>query len=334
MAIRHDSEIAQVTWSSRTQQTSSSSISTLPESRDSIENSIISSARHHFELRREPSPYIHIHAAALEGLCTDSSLNFNNSTSPGEIYGLIHPQIEEAISKKNSFIRFGGGEKSLETSYLWCDEISSSGLPLAERVEISLVEYLQTNPNREFTQIDHAICQAYPGLLTPDNFLIRICIESYTETSEVDDQRILRFEDDINLRSVEIESMRSSIFAIGKKLGFECRGDNPVIWTGVNEQPEFVFYSSATSVIWEYLNSNPFSPQISFIVLPGARISILMHKIRRNPLLRQEIDKGWRIIKYRLIRHLLESPSVSRESFEDMLSLDPLTESPAQMRLL
>jgi hypothetical protein len=59
-----------------------------------------------------------------------------------------------------------------------------------------------------------------------------------------------------------------------------------------------------------------------------------MHKIRNNPLLRQEIEKGWRFLKYRHLRHLLETPTLTRDNLDELLSLDPLTESPAQMRLL
>jgi hypothetical protein len=90
----------------------------------------------------------------------------------------------------------------------------------------------------------------------------------------------------------------------------------------------------STAELGRVVFDNPYPANLSILVVPGARSNLLLYKIRNNFYLDQIIDQGWRFLKYRHLRHLLDSPTLNRKNLDIELSLDPLTESPAQLRLL
>jgi hypothetical protein len=73
-------------------------------------------------------------------------------------------------------------------------------------------------------------------------------------------------------------------------------------------------------------------PDRCLLVLPGGRASLLAAKLRRDPALQSEWDKGWRVLKFRQLRHLAQTEGLDREGWEKELSGDPL-EPPEQMRM-
>ena len=50
----------------------------------------------------------------------------------------------------------------------------------------------------------------------------------------------------------------------------------------------------------------------------------MIYKLRRNILLRRAVDKGWRFLKFRHIRRLLEDPLLRPETLDERFGLDPL----------
>jgi hypothetical protein len=57
-------------------------------------------------------------------------------------------------------------------------------------------------------------------------------------------------------------------------------------------------------------------------------------KLARDPRFQQAADDGWRFIKFRHVRRLAENLSLTRESFAELLELDPLTLEHLQAPLL
>jgi hypothetical protein len=64
----------------------------------------------------------------------------------------------------------------------------------------------------------------------------------------------------------------------------------------------------------------------------GGRAGLLAAKLRRDPALQSLWDKGWRVLKFRQLRHLAESEGMDREQWEKELSGDP-PKAPEQMRM-
>lgn len=120
-------------------------------------------------------------------------------------------------------------------------------------------------------------------------------------------------------------------------------------WSDSNRQTHYWIYPITSAVIGQILRGKshfPPSPASqSIIVLPGSRANLVAYKLRHDPHLRslcatnkteapERIEKpGWRFVKFRQVRSLLENPLLRRENFEEQLGLDPLTYSAPQLRL-
>jgi len=68
--------------------------------------------------------------------------------------------------------------------------------------------------------------------------------------------------------------------------------------------------------------------------MPGGRAGLVETKLRRDPSLRQALDKGqWTLVKYRQIRRMLSDASLTRATLDPVLDGDPL-EAMQQLALI
>ena len=68
------------------------------------------------------------------------------------------------------------------------------------------------------------------------------------------------------------------------------------------------------------------------IVLPGGRAALAAYKAQRDPSLAARMKKV-RVVKYRLLRTLIEVPVLTRETFGKQIASDPLEKSKLQMMM-
>ena len=61
------------------------------------------------------------------------------------------------------------------------------------------------------------------------------------------------------------------------------------------------------------------------IVLPGSRAGWVEYKLRRDPRLRNAVENGWLLVKFRHVRWLAQNDNLSQDNLEELLALDPLT---------
>ncbi|UCD97693.1 MAG: hypothetical protein JSV42_12065 [Chloroflexota bacterium] len=302
---------------------------------DHFRELIISQGVDNLEQRGEPTPYLSMNTAALMALADNHGLYSGKEHSPADEYSRIHQLIEQSFSFKNGFIRFGGGEKSPENAMIWRQEITNPQSMLTDRVEIEILSLMNQYPNLTVSQLDQLICDRFLGILTPAYDFVTICIESYCSGAILINEKIsLREEDDWQKRSQELEIIKGAIRLLGQQLSYSAEGDNPVIWKESGEKVRLVFYISATASVGDILINSPHPPRKSIIVLPGARANLIMYKQQTNFFIKKIIDSGWRFLKFRHLRQLLEMPTLSKDNLDTLLEIDPLTESPAQLRLL
>jgi len=67
-------------------------------------------------------------------------------------------------------------------------------------------------------------------------------------------------------------------------------------------------------------------------VIPGGRAGLVAYKAQRDPALAERL-KAYRMIKYRLLRALSELPILTRETFEEQITSDPVEQSKGQMMM-
>jgi hypothetical protein len=91
-----------------------------------------------------------------------------------------------------------------------------------------------------------------------------------------------------------------------------------------------VFYVLASALVGRAIAETPYAPEQTILVTPGGRASLIAYKSGRDPALASRLKK-YRLMKYRLLRALLEVPVLTRETFAEQITSDPLEKSKSQM---
>lgn len=332
ISLRADEHFAQVHWEHPKR--SDHQITSALILEDQIQDLIVDQGIRYLERRGEPAPYAALHANALYSLADKKGISWERMASLGEEYTRVQQLVENSFTFKHGFMRQGGSEKSFENAVLWHQDINNPTSILSDRIESKIRQLIVDHPGISFLNLDELICQKFPDLFTPDSELIKVCSNSYCNLENYKrDYILLRDQDRPEQRKIEIASIGQALHDLGLKLGFETSEDNPVLWKN-DLEISHVFFVLSSAELGRVVFDNPYPANLSIIVIPGARSNLLLYKIRNNFYLDQIIDQGWRFLKYRHLRHLLDSPTLNRENLDIELSLDPLTESPAQLRLL
>ena len=332
ISYRADENFAQIHWDCH--RNSVEQISAPLILRNTLQDSIVQEGINYLQDRGEPVPYIILNLNSLKVLADKGGISRIQPISPADEYSRIQRLIENSLTYKHGFIRHGGGEKSLENAVLWHQEINKPRMMLTDRVETAIRQLIDEREGQTIHNIDTSICQRYPGLRTPDFEFVNLCINSYCDKNSLaQNSLMLRKQDTSERRNLEIEENCLLLHELGEKLGYATSGENPVIWNNMDDI-SYVYYVLPSGEIGEIVFQNPYPPGKSILVIPGARSNLLLYKFRKNFHLEQIIGQGWRFLKFRHLRHLMDSPTLNKDSFDFELGLDPLTETPAQMRLL
>ncbi len=238
-----------------------------------------------------------------------------------------------------------------ESGLVWMRDASHATLaPLADRIEIALVNYLLKHTECNLPDIDSALCSAFPALFTPDTEYLQICLESYAEPQpDIPGSWRLHPQDSPTARRQDLADAEMLIHRLGDRLGFTTQvrpsattpDGRPIqhtfCWVDRHQLPQFWLYPIVSAVIGEIILQSTVPPAQSLIILPGGRANLVAYKLRRDPRLGRLCDatqNGWRFIKFRHLRWLVGNPLLSRENLDEQLALDPLTYSTSQLRLL
>ena len=281
--------------------------------------------------RGEPSRYLHLHAAGLAELSRRPRLGAEKE-DPGDVFTETRSAFDVGMTFRGSFLRFGSSEQSLETGYWWLPESEDVRSPLADRIEIAVVRFLLRRPGHSFEDIDRTLCQAFLGLVTPPRDLIEVALQSYGE--EKDGLWRMAESDGPRSRRTDLREMRSALAVLGERLGYTLHKDGALAWGEADGSPALTFYPIASAVLGEILLQARTPPAQSLVVLPGRRSGLVLYKLERDPRLQQAVEDGWRFLKFRHVRRLAENLSLNRESFLELLDLDPLTQEQVQAPLL
>jgi hypothetical protein len=199
---------------------------------------------------------------------------------------------------------------------------------LSDRVEIAVVTFLQKHPDSIFLEIEQDLYPRLPGLLTPSQAMIYAVLTSYANREN--GAWKLRAEDLASARRDELNHIARLIETIGRRLGYSTRKqDKNYLWEQ-NDTLERTFYILASALIRRALAETPYPPGQIVIVIPGGRAALAAYKIQRDPSLAAHI-KTVQVVKYRLLRTLVELPVLTRETFEEQVAGDPLEKSKSQM---
>ena len=332
IALRPDGGQAQIQWLSEETHESGGGASL---------DTLLSKAIEEYLLERgEPADYIYLHAAGLLALAKfGQHLSILRATTT-DAFGQLQEAFKEIFTRESDMIHFDGSEHSLEVGQWWQmserlqKNLGQLAVSLADRVEMECVRYLLKQPGCTLADVDQAMCRSFPGLFTPNSQLIKTCLESYGEQNplEMDEHWYLRKQDDPKIRRLELIEIHDIIHKLGENIGYSVKDLTPhhIIWI----EPDIHFYVIASAVISKIILGTLHPPNKNIIVLPASRAPLIGVKYRQNYFLKQQVDSGWRFLKYRHLRRLYESQLLTQDNLDEQLAVDTITNLTSQMPLL
>ena len=210
----------------------------------------------------------------------------------------------------------------METGLWGSNDIIHYHEPLSDRVEMAVVKFLIEHPNCTFEEILRDAATHLPGLLTPSLGLVGEVLVSYAEQAE--GRWVLRAEDQPSKRKAELIQMADLLHSIGARLDFYTNrlDERTLVWE-VGETSEYVIHLKASAVLGQAVVESPYPRERSLVVLPAGRASLLAYKSGRDPALAERL-KGFRFIKFRLVRALAGIPVLNLKTFETRIASDPI----------
>jgi len=286
----------------------------------------------HAHLRElgEPAVYLQLHAVGLAEQAWGHAL-MRPERDFDEALREVGSSIQDAIQSDVHMERMDSQERSLEIGLWDLKSGEDRAEPLADRVERAVVTFLQRNPSSTLLDLERGIYPDFPGLLTPSKALMGAVLESYGV--QEDDRWRLREEDSASRRRAELEQMTDLIETIGKRLDYSTErfDKNTCIWKEKRKVVR-VFYLVVSAMTGRILTENRYPLEKCLLVIPGGRAGLLAYKEKRDPKLRQQLE-GWCIVKFRLMRALVDIPVLNRQTFEEQLASDPVEQTQGQMMM-
>jgi hypothetical protein len=308
----------------------------------SIASVIQSAAEEYLIERGEPADYLHLVAAALQGL--SSTHTFRQITAaaasaekaedhPVDLFNQTQTAIREVFTYRGGFLRYGTAE-ALESGQWWLRETKKTAVPLADRVEMELVRYLIHHPGSTFENIDRNLWNNFSGLCTPGLDLLQMCLDSYGEQDPPEsDHWVIRPADNPANRRAEIDLIHKQLQQLAERLGYTVQDDTGLVWVDKKKLPHYWFFIKASAVFSDIVLDSGLPAGRTLIVLPGSRANLVVYKQRCDPRMNQIAESGWRFLKFRHLRWLLETPLLLQDNFDEQLNNDPLTYTAPQQRL-
>ncbi len=314
------------------------------EAKEASINDLRETIHAHLVERGEPASYLHVHAAGLITLAESHALKQKDQEFDESLRS-TQSLIQSALADDARFVHYSTGE-SVDTG-LWGlathpERPSSANFDgasqpsaqrevydsLSDRVEVAIVTFLQKNPNSIYLEIEHDLYPRFPGFLTPSKAMIYSVLLSYAEKDGATWK--LRAEDVASARRNELNTITAMLEVIGTRLNYSTRRqDKNFLWEQ-NNAVDYAFYILASALVGRAIAETPYLPEQTIIVIPGGRAGLAAYKAQRDPALAERL-KNYQLVKYRLLRTLVEVPVLTRETFEEQIASDPLEKSKSQM---
>jgi len=196
---------------------------------------------------------------------------------------------------------------------------------LADRIEVEIVTYLQKQNEALYLEIESDLYEHFPGLLTPSKGMIYAVLKSYAEKDGA--RWKLREEDRASARREEMNTMFGILEMLGERLKYTIQKEDKVLLWQEKNKTVRRFHVLASALVHRALET---ADEQTVIVIPGGRAALAAYKQDRDPSLKARL-KGHPLVKYRLLRSLLEVKVLTRETFEEQIISDPIEASKGQM---
>jgi 23S rRNA pseudoU1915 N3-methylase RlmH len=327
VALRTEHDPVQIVWKNEQNQITKSTDT------DVLQNTI----QEYLAARGEPVNYLYIHVAGLIALAEAGMLK-KPEQEFDEALRNTNALFESILKDDERFVHYSTGE-SVDTGMWGLDTSgkstrstrppaqSETNESLSDRVEVAVVTYLQKNQKAIYLEIENDLNSHFTGLLTPSKGMIYAVLNSYAERES--GYWKLRTEDVATARREELNNIYVLIETIGKRLEYKTRKQGKLLHWEENGKVVRTFNVLASALLGRALQD---AAPNTVIVIPGGRAALAAYKQERDPSLATQLKKHT-LVKYRLLRTLLEVPILTRETFEEQIASDPVEKSTGQMMM-
>ncbi len=328
---RRPGEGVQIHWQSGRREPPPTSRSTRE-----LQNIALQGALQHLAERAESTPWDTLHAAALCALAEQRALTAPDPESPERNYKMTTAALRRPFAAPPKNLRFTPPQAAPRARRYSLHPRPSGILPLADRAEMCVVRTLIRHPGYTLAEVDAALCEALPGLLTPERALLLAILDSYAE--EAGGRYRLRVEDAPQKRRADLRAVARALESIGERLGARVAREGEdaprVRWHPAGESAPYVFHIIASALAGCVISGDSAPAARRWIVLPGSRAGLLLWKMRRDPALAEAIREAeWGLLKFRHVRQLAAAADLTWEGLQARLELDPFTAEGPQLPL-
>jgi hypothetical protein len=301
---------------------------------EDVKNSIHS----HLSERGEPASYLHVHMAGLTALAETHALK-KKEMEFDEALRSTNALIQNALSDDDRFVHYSTGE-NVDTG-MWGltsrperskaqSKDGGQDDSLSDRIEVAVVTFLQKNSECIYLEVENELNPQFPGLITPSKGMIYAVLNSYAERNGGSWK--LRPEDFATARRNELNTVTAMLEVVGKRLDYTTYKQEKFFLWKDGEKVEYAIYILASALVGRAMTETPYPPEQTIIVIPGGRAGLIQYKAQRDPSLAERI-KNYQLVKYRLLRSLVEVPVLTRDTFREQIAGDPLEKSKSQMMM-
>ncbi|MDP2778026.1 MAG: hypothetical protein Q8O48_10325 [Anaerolineales bacterium] len=338
VALRTEHDPVQVTWKSAQK---------IKAGNTNVET-VRKAMREYLSARGEPAGYLHIHCAGLI-VCEEANALKQPEHEFDEALRKTQSLFESALKDGKEFVHYSTGE-NVDTGMWGLDPStapplreahgSAHSIPaifredennesLTDRVEVAIVTFLFLQKQNEavYLEIETDLYPRFPGLLTPSKGMIYAVLNSYARK---DGARWKLREEDLALaRRAEMKNIFGTLETLGKRLNYQSQKiDEELMWKENNKTVR-KFHVLASALVSRALEN---ADEQTVIIIPGGRAALAAYKQERDPSLKARLKK-YPLVKYRLLRNLLEVQMLTRETFEEQIASDPVEASTRQMMM-
>ena len=293
--------------------------------------------RQHLSERAEPADYLPLYLEGLLALYTHGYLPARLEDLPAGYAGRLQALVNEVLADTTTFTRLNARAEG-ESGPRWglATPPPPEPLPLADRVEKAVVGYLLTHPTVTTLDVEQAMRQAFPGLITPRRALLQAILASYAqEVAAGADQWQLRPQDQPNQRRRDLQAVTHALRHLAERLGYHADGETPLLWRHPHSgEVRYAFYPLASAMVWRFLSTPHPQALHHVLVLPGSRAGLLAYKMQRDPRLAAALQHGWHVLKFRHLHRMAGQSDLGHDLWEALLDSDPpLWRETAQMSM-
>ncbi len=239
-----------------------------------------------------------------------------------DLYLKISKEFENTL--KNPTLIRKLDKDSLEYGEFWLSRPPDQYRPLADQIEIQLLQYLQSDPIVSILEIENIINKEQPGVLPAFREIVIRMLASYCDpVPALEDTWQLRTQETSMIRRADIRIMKNIVISMGQKIGVNVITTPDIIWETPSGLTNYRFFVSGSCIFSRFLSQKILSSGDEIVIIyPGSRAELLNYKTKHSLVLAQQFSKI-HFVKFRHIRNMNENPNLTLQTWVRLIDSDP-----------